>query len=112
MQPVQFYNRHREQLETEEIYGEGFLKWAYGNPLGKAALHSFVKRPFFSAWYGRRMSDPKSRAKIRPFIENYQLNPSEFAKSPGEFTSFNDFFARELAPGARPLTESPLVFPA
>ncbi|WP_018969653.1 phosphatidylserine decarboxylase [Rubritalea marina] len=112
MQPVRFYNRYTKELETERIYGEGFLKWAYGNPLGKIALHAFVKRPLFSSWYGRRMNDPKTRAKIAPFIEQYQMNPDEFLEATDSYRHFNDFFFRKLKPEARPIADSDLVFPA
>ena len=112
MDPIQYLNRESGELETEQVYGEGFLRWAYGNPLGKIALHSFVKRPFFSRWYGRRMDQPKTNAKILPFLSTYGLDPDDFEKKPEDFTSFNDFFSRKLSPGARPLANSPIVFPA
>ncbi|MFC4996139.1 hypothetical protein [Rubritalea tangerina] len=50
--------------KPKQVYGESFLKWAYGNQLGRIALHSFVKRPFFSAWYGRRMDHPQTADKV------------------------------------------------
>ena len=112
MKTIQFYNRYTEQLETEQVYGESFLKWAYENPLGKLALHSFVKRPFFSRWYGSRMDNPGSKSKIVPFINDYELDTSEFAETEDNFTSFNEFFYRKLKPGARPLAETEAVFPA
>ena len=114
MQPITYYNRETQQLETEEVYGEGFLKWAYGNPLGKTALHTFVKRPGFSKWYGHRMSTAGSKSRVAPFIEKYKLKSSDFEKKAEEFTSFNDFFYRTLAPGARPIDPDPssVVFPA
>ncbi|MGC6582638.1 MAG: phosphatidylserine decarboxylase [Akkermansiaceae bacterium] len=112
MEPIQYLNRETNQLETEKVYGEGFLRWAYGNPLGKLALHGFVKRPFFSKWYGRKMDQPKTTSKIAPFLETYGLDSSDFIKKPEEFRSFNDFFYRKLKPGARPIAEAPLVFPA
>ena len=40
---------------------------------------------------------------IRRFIETYDIDMSQAARSVGEFTSFNDFFTRELKPDARPL---------
>ena len=55
MKDIHFYNRYSQQMETEQVYGEAFLKWAYGNPLGKLALHSLIKRAAFSRWYGKRM---------------------------------------------------------
>lgn len=114
MKPITFYNRETHQIETEQVYGEGFLKWAYGNPLGALALHSFVKRPFFSAWYGRKMSTPQSAERVQPFIETYGLDPEDFEKAPADFTSFNDFFYRTLKPSARPVdtAENSIVFPA
>ena len=112
MQPVSFYNRYTKEIETEKIYGEGFLKWAYGNPLGKIALHAFVKRPFFSAWYGRRMNAPKTREKIPQFLKQYQMDPEEFLETPESYQHFNDFFYRKLKPEARPIADTDVVFPA
>lgn len=112
VEPIKYLNRESGQVETEKVYGEGFLRWAYGNPLGKLALHSFVKRPFFSKWYGRKMDAPKTTEKIAPFLETYELDPDDFEKKPGEFTSFNDFFYRKLKSGARPLAAAPVVLPA
>ncbi len=112
MEPIKYLNRETGQTETEQVYGEGFLRWAYGNPLGKIALHSFVKRPFFSKWYGRRMDQPKTAERVAPFLETYGLSDEDFIKKPSEFTSFNDFFYRKLKPEARPLAESPVVLPA
>ncbi|MGJ8695836.1 MAG: phosphatidylserine decarboxylase [Verrucomicrobiaceae bacterium] len=112
MEPIQYLNRETGQIETEQVYGEGFLKWAYGNPLGKIALHAFVKRPFFSKWYGNRMNQPKTAEKVAPFLETYRLGSDDFVKRPDQFTSFNDFFYRKLKPTARPLADSPVVLPA
>ena len=89
MDSIRYYNRLTGTHETEEIYGEGFLRWAYGNPLGNLSLHAFVKRPAFSKWYGWRMSKPESAQRVLPFIAKYGLNPDDFADTPGSFRSFN-----------------------
>ena len=99
-------------METEQVYGEGFLQWAYGNPLGKIALHSFVKRPFFSKWYGRKMDKAVTKEKILPFIDDYSMDVDEFADSPESYATFNEFFYRKLRPEARPTAQTPIVFPA
>jgi phosphatidylserine decarboxylase len=109
---IKFYNRYTGQTETEQVYGEAFLKWAYGNPLGKIALHSLVKRPVFSKWYGSRMSQPVSHNRVTPFINDYELDVSEFADSPESYATFNEFFFRKLKPEARPIGNDPVVFPA
>ena len=109
---IRYYNRLTGTHETEEIYGEGFLRWAYGNPLGNLSLHAFVKRPAFSKWYGWRMSKPESAQRVLPFIAKYGLNPDDFAETPSSFRSFNEFFFRKLKTAARPIDAAPVVFPA
>ena len=49
---------------------------------------------------------------VRWFIERYGVNMAEAANpDPASYASFNDFFTRALAPGARPLADSELVSP-
>lgn len=114
MEPIRYFNRHSGHLETEEVYGEASLRWAYGTPSGRLALAAFIKRPAFSAWYGRRMSRPESRTRILPFIERYRLDAAEFAVPPESFGSFNEFFYRQLKPAARLIEAdaNAVVFPA
>ena len=37
MSEIRFFNRYTQREEVEEVYGDGFLKWTYQNPLGKLA---------------------------------------------------------------------------
>ena len=112
--PIQYFNRHTGRIETEAVYGGGFLRWAYGNPLGRLTVELAVKRAWFSRWYGWRMNRPGSRSKIAPFIEAYGLDPAEFADPVDSFGSFNEFFYRKLKPELRPVDADPrtAVFPA
>jgi len=113
-EPVIFFNRHTQQLETEAIYGEASLRWIYGSPLGKAALHTLAKRALFSHFYGWLMNRPSSVEKIAPFIQRYGLDVSEFAEPVENYRSFNAFFSRRLKPSARPIDagERSVIFPA
>ena len=112
--PIQFYNRLTQRLETEAVYGEGPLRFVYENALGKVALHGLVKRAVFSDWYGRQMDAPGSKARIRPFIEQYGVDVGEFADPVESYGSFNDFFYRKLKPEARPVVmeEAAVALPA
>ncbi len=112
--PVQFYNRRTRTIETEHVYGEAWLRFIYGNPLGKLALHTLVKRAAFSRWYGKKMDTPQSTQQIRPFIEKYAIPVDEIAEPLDSFKNFNAFFARKLKPQSRPLASSPnaVIFPA
>ena len=113
-EPIQFFNRYTGVMETENVYGDRFLRWTYGNPLGQLSLHALVKRAAFSRWYGRRMDAPASRAKVAPFIIAYKVNADELADDPGSYRTFNEFFYRKLKAGARPIDPDPnsAVFPA
>ncbi|MCW1913558.1 phosphatidylserine decarboxylase [Luteolibacter sp. GHJ8] len=112
MSAIRYFNRHTRREETEQVYGEGFLKFSYGNPLGALPLHAMVKRAGFSRWYGRRMDSPATKAKVAPFIAQYGLDPAEFADAPDSYATFNEFFYRKLKPEARPIADSAAVFPA
>jgi len=111
---IQYFNRYTGAIETENIYGEGPMRFVYGNPLGRLSLHMLVKRAAFSRWYGRRMDAPSSRARIAPFIASYGVNADEFADKPESYRTFNEFFYRKLKPGVRPIDPAPnsAVFPA
>lgn len=111
---IQFFNRYTSQIETESVYGENWLKFILFNPFGKLALHTIVKRDWFSHWYGSRMGSSQSRERVEPFIEKFGINEKEHLKEVSQYTSFNDFFYRKLKPEARPVdaaTDS-VVFPA
>lgn len=112
--PITFFNRHTGLMETEAIYGEASLRWIYNSPLGKAALHTLVKRAVFSKFYGWLMSRPQSAEKVAPFIAKYGLDVEEFAERADSYRSFNEFFSRKLKPDARPVDADPasVVFPA
>ncbi len=114
MEKVEYFNRYTGKVETEQIYGEGFLRWVYGNPLGKLSLEALVKRAIFSKWYGSRMNKPESRNKVLPFLRAYGLDATEFADKPEAYQSFNEFFYRKLKPHARPIIPGAdaAVFPA
>jgi len=114
VEPIRYFNRHTNREETESVYGEGSLRWAYGSPLGALALAAFIKRPFFSAWYGRRMDRPESAARIAPFLAQYGLDADEFADPVSSYHSFNEFFYRKLKADARLIDgdAAVAVFPA
>ncbi len=100
-QPVQYVDRETGEMITEKIAGEGWLVWLYNNPVGEATLYTLVKRKFVSSLYGKMMDNPRSANKIKPFVEEYNIDMSEAQKQ--EFKTFNDFFTRKLKKSARPV---------
>ena len=111
--PIVFYNRYTNETLTEKVYGESYLRWIYQSALGKACLHTLVKRKAFSSWYGYRMNRSSSAKKIVPFIEQYGVEEEEFLSPAVSFKNFNEFFYRKLQSSARPICKAPqIAFPA
>jgi len=106
VEPIRYFHRARQLVETEQVYGEGWLRWTYGSPLGRLSLELLVKRWLASAYYGWRMNLRASANKVLPFIVQYGIDVDEMAKSPFVFKTFNDFFHRALKPGARPVADA------
>jgi phosphatidylserine decarboxylase len=109
--PIRFYDRATRTTQTEQIYGERWLRLAYESGPGRALVWMVFRRAWFSRWYGWRMGRSASAARIAPFIRSYGVNAAEFARTPESFTSFNEFFYRQLKPNARPIAapEDPRV---
>ena len=133
-EPIRYFDRYARALKTERIYGEKWLRFAYENPVGLFFVWLLVRRAVFSKWYGWRMNMDARRDEgssvsqlirmfggggdsstlILPFITKYEMDVDEFAKSPFDFKTFNEFFYRALKPEARPIAagERVAVFPA
>lgn len=114
MNDIVYFDRYRNETCVEKVYGDQALKWTYGTLAGKISLNAVVKRAIFSHWYGWRMDRAKTKKKIAPFIEKYELDASEFVRDVDDFANFNEFFYRKLKPESRPIDSDPstVVFPA
>lgn len=112
--PIRFYHRYRKAVEAEQVYGERWMRFAYENPVGRFFVWLLVRRAAFSTWYGYKMKKPESSLRVLPFISKYEIDVDEFAKSPFDYKTFNEFFYRALKPEARPIApgDRVAVFPA
>jgi phosphatidylserine decarboxylase len=113
-EPIRYFDRYERTIKTEKVYGERWLRFAYGSPAGRLVVWLFASRRLFSWYYGRRMNDPKSEMLIYKFIADYEIDAMEFAKSAFSYKTFNEFFHRALKPEARPVDPLPAaaVLPA
>ncbi|ACB75259.1 archaetidylserine decarboxylase [Opitutus terrae] len=113
-EPIRFYHRYHQRIETEKVFGEGWLRFAYENPAGRFFVWLLARRKFFSWWYGRKMNQKVSALRILPFITAYDIDVDEFAKSAFDYKTFNEFFYRALKPEARPIApgERAAILPA
>jgi phosphatidylserine decarboxylase len=113
-QPIQYFDRYSGTTKIERIYGERWLRLAYDNPIGRFFVWLLVRRAVFSVYYGLKMKTRASALRIIPFIATYEIDVDEFAKSPFDYKTFNEFFCRALKAEARPIApgERVAVFPA
>jgi phosphatidylserine decarboxylase len=108
MSKVTFFDRKTRALCREKIYGEFFLRLLYGDGLFRCVLSKFLtlcvaEWQLTSRLYGWLQKTPFSRAKIRPFIREFEIDVEEFLNPIESFSCFNDFFIRTLKPSARPI---------
>jgi phosphatidylserine decarboxylase len=113
-EPLRYFDRYSRQLKTERIYGERWLRFAYGNPASRLGVWLLARRAWLSRWYGWKMKRKESALRILPFISKYDIDVDDFEKSAFDFKTFNEFFCRMLKPSARPIApgERVAVFPA
>jgi phosphatidylserine decarboxylase len=108
-EPIRYFDRYERATKTEKVFGERWLRLAYENPVGRLAVWLFVRRRLFSWYYGRRMNQPGSDMLIFKFVEDYGVDVTEFARSPFDFKTFNEFFHRALKPECRPIAQGSRV---
>lgn len=114
---LQYIERKTGQKEIEKIYGFRSLKLLYGESwiswmISVWLLPLLCRCSWVSQFYGFLQKRSQSAKKIRPFIEYYKIDVSEFADT--KFRSFNDFFIRKLKVSSRPIVkdENIAVLPA
>lgn len=96
---ITYWNRSKQTLENELVYGEGFLRWAYETWPGNFLAEMIFSRRPFSKLYGVSQSTRRSAKKVPWFIEKFNIPMNEYVSA--EYNSFNDFFIRQFKPGAR-----------
>lgn len=92
---IPVYVKSALNMLYKSIFGSGFAKLAGV----RATLQSMSERE------GRAKSDPKSADDIPAFVEQYGINMDEVLLPVTAFKNFNEFFYRQLKPGARPIAE-------
>lgn len=105
---IRIYDRKNKKFIKEIQYGEGLLKFLYGNLLGRILLKTFVSLPAYSKLHALSENSPRSVKKINPFIEKYNINMEDYEKK--RYTSFNDFFTRKMISGKRDIDYDKTAF--
>lgn len=95
------------KIKPEDSAQDRLLTVLYGHGAGRVLLKLLIS-PAFSKLGGRLLDSGFSKALIPLFIKNHGIHMEDFEKR--QYTSYNDFFTRRLAPGARKVEEQPELF--
>lgn len=115
--PILVVDRETGTLFEEKVFGSSVLEFLYGDGkvsrwFGRPLAHLVSRYALFSHLYGWWQKRPATKKNIIPFIQTFGVDSSEFAVTPDEYNSFNDFFIRKLQPQARPIASADAVIPA
>lgn len=113
---IQYFNRQKQEMETEKVYGAKAVEWLYQSSTGRSVSDYLVRAPI-SQIYGDMQSSSWSKRKVKPFIKNFSIKMEEFLPEEGmteadPYSSFNNFFIRRFRPGQRSFVEDSQVMPA
>ena len=111
MNEIAYIDRKTGQKCIEKVFGHQALSFLYGGSFFSRILLPLIARfPYASQLYGYLQKKEKSTKGIRPFIQAYEIDESEFLES--HFKTFNEFFIRKLKPEVRPIVKRGLAMPA
>jgi phosphatidylserine decarboxylase len=100
---IEVFCREKEDLVPEVVAGEGLMRLFYGTRAGSRLTSSLFVKRWLSYFGGLYYDSPASKRKIRKFVRQLDIDLEECEKDLRDYRSFNDFFARKLRPGARPV---------
>lgn len=101
------YDRVSRQQVRETVLGDGLLRLAYSRPCRWASEWLLFRNYLVSRLLGRYADCRCSRRRIAPTIAQLGIDESEFLQPASSYRTFNEFFTRQLKPGARPFAPDP-----
>jgi phosphatidylserine decarboxylase len=104
-----FYDRTDAKIKTEKVYAHHFLHWSHNNKLGLLTNDILFRQKFISKLFGWFYKQRWSTRKIKSFIRMYNINMDESILHVDDFTSFNDFFTREIDLSQRTIQNNPHI---
>lgn len=108
--PIRYWDRDKQAVETEKVYGDAPMRWLYGTRAGQLLADRLLSGPIPSRLYGAYQSSRASARQIQAFIGAFGIDMGEYENR--AFSSFNDFFTRQFRPGARKFVMTPNRMPA
>jgi phosphatidylserine decarboxylase len=107
-------DRRTGEVFQERIFGGRTLQLLYGNPRGRLLTDRVLTGALAHRIYGWWQRRPSSKRRIPGFVASLGVDTSEVELPIDSYASLDEFFARRLRTGARPVDRDPdtLVSPA
>ena len=106
---ILYVERHSGRRLKETVFADRFLYWAYNTRPGWLITRLIISRRAISRIYGWFNRLGWSRRRIKAFAQNVKINLDELTRSVDDYSSFNDFFTREIDLSLRPIVPDPNV---
>lgn len=113
MSEIKYFNRKKNQLEIEKVYGDALVRWLYCTPSGKFFTNILCRAPLSKAYGLIQDNAFLSGRKVRPFINEFNIpidiyEPGSIKSSDirDSYASFNEFFIRRFKPNQRPIAQN------
>lgn len=100
---IKYLDRATGEIVTESVMGDAALRFAYNTLLGRTLWPVLFGGRFVSALMGKYYDSPRSCKDITRLTAIPGCDPEEAEYPVGNYRSFNDFFARRLKSGVRPV---------
>ena len=108
---IKYLDRKTKEELIEDTPGEGVLEWLYGSSSGKFVLEVLFKKKILSNLIGWYMNSGLSKNRIQKFLDEYEIDMSNYLSPENGFNSFNEFFIRKIKAEVRPIGKG-IVSPA
>lgn len=112
METIQVVERASGALVPEPVLGGAAMRRAYHSAAGRLIRTIGMRTGLASRLLGWYCDSRLSRGRIRPFAERLGIDLAEVEGRLEDFATFNDFFTRRLAAGARPAAAGKFASPA
>jgi phosphatidylserine decarboxylase len=113
---INYFNRGKQQVEVEQVYGIKAVIWLYRSHFGKLLQRVLSTAPI-SMMYGIFQDMYASHLKVQPFVKEFNLDLDDFLPEEGRsvndpYSTFNQFFIRRFKEGKRPFVDTKNIMPA
>jgi phosphatidylserine decarboxylase len=116
---VKYFNRYINAIEVEKVMAGETMEKIYGSWWGRLLEWVIASTNIFSNIVGEYYKSKWSKSKIKPFIDDYNINVKDFRYGSirskefhDSFKTFDEFFTRDLQTSARTFVAEKKIMPA